>query len=107
MPVQILCETLLGQPIDLHIHEDNSSSITAIKKGYSPSLRALKKTHRLSLGFLHDMTEAKPEPGEGAIAMFKQESESQKGDYFTKITPPKSFQKFLDLFRIRPFVKVK
>ena len=105
MPVQILVETLLGQAVDLRIHEDNDSTITAIKKGYSPSLRSLRKTHRLSLGFLHDITGMKPEPGEGTINMFQQDSDTQKGDYFTKITPPKSFQKFLDLFRIRPFRK--
>ena len=100
LPVQHLLQTLLGRQLKVRIHEDNSSSIQAIEKGYSPSLRSLLKTHNLSFGFLRDTVTMKCKPGDGNVRMYKQDTETQKGDYFTKITPTKSFPKFLGLFRI-------
>ena len=54
IPTQIMLETLLGVPIPAFNYEDNAATITAIDKGYSPTLRYLPRTQRIALGFLHE-----------------------------------------------------
>ena len=45
----------LFKPIKLFLKEDNDACRIAVTKGYSPSLRALTRTQRVSLGFMHDL----------------------------------------------------
>ena len=102
IPMQILLQTFLFRPVDIHIHEDNAASIAAVKRGYSPSLRHLLRTHRTSLGFLHDIChKIKALEGEGSITMQKEESEKQKGDFFTKFFNGPNFKRALELLQIR------
>lgn len=50
-----LLELLFAHPIKLVCHEDNDATIKAIKKGYSPCLRSMQRTARISLGFAHEV----------------------------------------------------
>jgi hypothetical protein len=55
IPLQILMQELLGRTIVGIIKEDNAACIIAITKGYSPSLRHIKRTQRIALGLLHEL----------------------------------------------------
>ena len=69
IPLQSLMQAILRRPIDLEIMEANAATITSVNKGYSPSLRHLPRTQRVSLGLLHESITAKPENGEGNILL--------------------------------------
>ena len=49
IPLQQLLQLLLGRPVNAVIHEDNEACITAIRKGYSPTLRHILRTQRILL----------------------------------------------------------
>ena len=100
IPLQSLMQAILRRPIDLEIMEDNAATITSVNKGYSPSLRHLPRTQRVSLGLLHESITSKPENGEGNTRLLKVETGSHKGDLFTKELAPKDFNKALDMIRI-------
>ena len=55
IPALDLLEKLLGRPVQLIAHEDNSATIVAIQKGYSPALRHLQRTARIALGFTNEI----------------------------------------------------
>ena len=46
IPTQMLIEHILGRPVPAIIFEDNAAAIVAASKGYSPSMRYLKRTQR-------------------------------------------------------------
>jgi hypothetical protein len=69
---------LLGIPIDLIVQEDNSATIAAITKGYSPALRYIRRTHRIDIGFLHEVFK------EENAALKKAATADHRGDMFTK-----------------------
>ena len=101
IPIAEFMSQLLGRPVDLICHEDNSSCIAAVKHGYSPSLRHLPRTHRVSLGMLHDtFHELEPKPGEAAIALIKEETKNQKGDLLTKAKDYPAFSRSMKLLRM-------
>jgi hypothetical protein len=78
IPVQLLMRYLLGHPIDLIVKEDNSATIAAITKGYSPALRYIRRTHRIDIGFLHEVFK------EENAALKKAATADHRGDMFTK-----------------------
>ena len=45
-------EVTLGRPVELVGKEDNTATIVAIKRGYSPALRYLQRHAQVSLGFV-------------------------------------------------------
>ena len=101
IPVQTLMSILLCRPVDMNVHEDNSACIAAVKHGYSPSLRHLPRTHRISLGVLHDVFHRlTTNDTEGAIALLKEETEKQKGDFFTKTHDGAKFDQAMTLLRM-------
>ena len=73
-----LWSIFLQRNINAVIHEDNESTITVVKNGYSPQLRHLAKHHRISLGIVHEMCEH-PD-----INMKHCPTTEQKGDLLTK-----------------------
>ena len=83
------------------IHEDNTSAITAIKKGYSPSLRHMPRTQRVCLGSLHEVL-YDDEQGRtaGGIQLVHSDTKTHKGDIFTKEMPPKDFNSKLSFLRV-------
>ena len=117
LPTQALLERVLGFPLPLSLHEDNSACISAVKHGYSPALRDLPRTHRTSLGSLHEMfygaypappdrcrccgrPEASPPVPPGKLSLVKEPTETQKGDIFTKHLDNSKFENGLMLLRM-------
>ena len=59
---------------------DNTQAIAAINNGYSKKLRCLSRTHRVSIGTLHEIWR---DP-EIAMEVEYAQSAEHKGDFFTK-----------------------
>ena len=49
IPCLDMWEYLLGRDVAVNFHEDNSTAITAMRNGYSPNLRHVKRTHGVCL----------------------------------------------------------
>ena len=84
------------------VREDNSAAILAIKKGYSPSLRHLPRTQRVSVGFLHECfyEQENHDCSHGALELVYHETSDHKADIFTKDMPPKAFREKLLLMGV-------
>ena len=81
---------------------DNSARIVAITKGYSPSMRHLRRTQRISLGHLHDAFFEKEEQrgDHGKVNLKKANTIDHKGDMMTKELAPAQFNRALELIRV-------
>ena len=88
LPIQMLLERMLGRRLPVRCRVDNDQCIGAIRRGYSKKLRALARTHRLSIGVMSEVC-SNPEM---QIEMLYVKSEQQKADIFTKSLAPKAFQ---------------
>ena len=98
----MLVSRLLRMPIPTVIHEDNSSAILAIKKGYSLALRHLPRTQRICLGSLHEIL-CDPEGHDaehGDVKLVHAETTTHKGDLFTKDMPHKAVRDKVTLLRV-------
>jgi len=110
IPLQILLQAMLGESVDCVVKEDNAACIIAVTKGYSPSLRHLKRTQRIALGHLHEIffeeeaDDRKHRDGsaltDGKFTLEKAATADHKGDLFTKELHPAQFNHALDLIRI-------
>ena len=76
--MQTLWSVMLGRPVDAVLNEDNQSTISVIKAGYSPQLRYLSKHHRVSLGLVNELCK------HDDISLVHIDTEKQKGDLMTK-----------------------
>ncbi len=80
-------------------HEDNSAAIQCIASGYSPALRHLNRTARVSLGFLHEVYH------DGELAdqskLVHCATNLMKADFLTKPLNRQSFEAALDLIRVK------
>ena len=96
-PLQLMLSTLLARPVTVRVFEDNSATITAAEKGYSPSLRHLPRHQRVALGTVHEMfyldedatqeeRDSKKHNDEtlGQLILEHKETVLHKGDFFTK-----------------------
>ncbi len=95
IPAQIMLEALLGRTVRAELMEDNAACIVACKKGYSPALRYLSRTQRLSIGFIREATNPETVYGindneYGRIEIVKADTKERKGDMFTKSLVPNS-----------------
>ena len=90
----------MGKNFNLVLCEDNAAAVTAITFGYSPSLRHLYRTQRVSLGLLHDTVMNKDEHDEGSIELRKVETNLHKGDLMTKELDAPKFAAALERIRI-------
>ena len=84
-------------PIDIELCEDNSATISSIMKGFSPAMRSIPRTHRISLGILKEAITAEPHEGEGRISLVKVATAAHQGDLFTKEMEGPTFQRCLSL----------
>jgi hypothetical protein len=102
LPLQLLMEAMLGFPVECEVMEDNSACIVAITKGYSPSMRHLRRTQRISLGHLHDVFFEKEElrGDHGKVNLKKANTIEHKGDMMTKELAPAQFNRALELIRV-------
>ena len=96
--------------MDCIVKEDSAACIINMTKGYSPSLRHLKRTQRVALGYLHeiffedDMDDRKDHDGsattDGKFTLEKAATADHKGDFFRKELHHAQFNHALDLIRI-------
>ena len=98
LPVQDLMEQFLGQRLTVSCQVDNTQAISAARKGYSKKLRALPRTHRVSLGVIHECL-MDPEMG---VTIDHCPTAEQKGDMFTKALLPAPFLKMREMCCIVP-----
>ena len=80
LPIQALPEDMLGIIIPIVCKIDHTQAIAAIGNGYSKKLRHLTRTHRVSIGTLHEIA------GDPKVKMTVEYAKSaeHKGDSFTK-----------------------
>ena len=97
IPLQHLMEQILRVPIDVELCEDNSATISSIMKGYSPAMRSIPRTHRISLGLLKEAITTEPRDGEGRVSLIKVATADHQGDLFTKEMEGPTFQRCLTL----------
>ena len=106
-PAQHLFELILGRPFRVVVHEDNEATITIVRKGYSPKLRAMQRTHKTNTEQLHELiTESVQNYNEdgdpsGPVVLQHHEGITHKGDLFTKCLEPTKFQEGLKLLKVR------
>ena len=101
IPVQQLVQCIMRRAVELKVMEDNMATIISINKGYSPSLRSLKRHHKVSLGFLHEaVNDERDEEGEGKIKLMKAATIEHKGDMFTKELDIPKFQAALTMIKM-------
>ena len=85
---------MLGRDdLELVIHEDNQATILVVKKGYSPKLRHISRTHKVNLGCISEQVA----PGSG-ISIQYVDTNLQVADIFT--LPPQKWDNALKLLGI-------
>lgn len=87
LPIQQLVEDPLGHSVTVRLRVDNTQAIAAAKRWYSKKLRYRARTHRVSIGLLHECTE---DPTMNILLEYLQ-SARQKEDIFTKALLPAPF----------------
>jgi hypothetical protein len=95
IPILQQLEVTLGRLVLLECREDNTQCIQAIRKGYSPALRHLKRHINLGLGFAHEVFY--PDLSDSAAPVYWStlrycESKDQLGDMMTKELAPKAIE---------------
>ena len=90
-----LWQTISGCALKLKIKEDNEATIKIAKKGFSPKLRSLTRTHRVNLGAIHEEI-TKPD-----IILEHCPTLEQKADIFTKAIDPQKWRHAIDLLHLQ------
>ena len=81
--------------VNLKIHEDNQATILVVRKGFSPKLRHISRTHKVNLSSLSEVI------AEGNIELDYIDTNEQAADIFTKALPPHKWPAALALLGIR------
>ena len=85
IPAQELIQEILKKPVTAILKEDNAACIIAVRKGYSPTMRHMRRQHKVSISHLRETIEHDPSDGvRGRIMVEKASSEEHRGDLFTK-----------------------
>ena len=79
--------------------EDNNACITSVEKGYSPSMRHLPRTQKVSIGMLHEMIQKEATEENGRVEVLKAKSEEHLGDVMTKELEVCKFEKAVEMLR--------
>jgi len=107
LPALVLWDTIFQRPVKLIVHEDNQAMIRIVETGKNISLRYLQRTHRISVGWLHEVFKL------DEIELMYEESAKMAADIYTKaftdkakwtaahwlvgVVDPKDLQKLVDL----------
>ena len=78
LPALQLWELLLGRTVTLKVLEDNQATILVVRKGYSPKLRHITRTHKVNLSGLSKVFR------EDSAELGYCQTDSQAADIFTK-----------------------
>ena len=95
LPALQLLEMLLGRTVTLKVLEDNQATILVIKKGYSPKLRHITRTHKVNLSGLSEVFR------DDSAELEYCKKDVQAADIFTKALPPQKWGAALRLLGIR------
>ena len=104
LSLQELIQAVLRRVVPLIVKEDNTACIQAVRKGYSPTLRHLKRTQRISLGELHEAFEEQgaDDGSSGPVTLEHADTKTHKGDVFTKYMSPASFREAVARLGVMP-----
>ena len=95
IPAMQLWDKLLDRPIQLRTFEDNQATIIVVKKGYSPKLRHITRTHKVNLSSLAEIYQ------EDNASIEYVDTNEQAADIFTKALPPQKWANALQLLGMR------
>ena len=95
LPALQLWEKLLGRSVTLRVLEDNQATILVIRKGYSPKLRHITRTHKVNLSGLSEVFR------DDSAELEYCKTDVQAADIFTKALPPQKWGAALRLLGIR------
>ena len=95
LPALQLWELLLARSVTLRVHEDNQATILVVKKGYSPKLRHITRTHKVNLSCLSEIFR------DDSAEIEYIHTDDQAADIFTKALPPHKWAAALILLGIR------
>ena len=99
IPLQFFLEICLGRVVKIIVEEDNTQAIAAALKGYSPALRQLPRTQRISVGVLGEMFG--PSGDSDSYEIKHCPTAMQKGGMFTKRLDRSAFENAKDLICMR------
>jgi len=107
IPLLHQLEVTLQRLVLLVCREDNTQTIAAVRRGYSPALRHLKRHVNLGIGFTSEVfypDRSDPEAPQYWSSLVYCESKAQLGDWMTKELGPKDFQNAFEKagYRIGP-----
>ena len=94
IPMLNLWQTITGCETMLRIKEDNEATIKIARKGFSPKLRCIQRTHRVNLGAIHEEINKKD------ISLEHCPTLEQAADIFTKSIDPQKWRHALDLLHM-------
>ena len=95
LPALQLWELLLARSVTLRVHEDNQATILVVKKGYSPKLRHITRTHKVNLSCLSEVFR------DDSAEIEYIHTDDQAADILTKALPPHKWAAALILLGIR------
>ena len=97
LPALFLWAELLGRhDLEFVIHEDNQATMLVAKKGYSPKLRHISRTHKINLGCISEQL------AEGShISIQHVDTAEQAADIFTTALPPQKWDNALKVLGLR------
>ena len=78
IPIKNVMELVLRSEVITTLREDNSAVMTILQNGFSPKLKSLNRTHKISVAALAEAVNL------GLIAAAYTPTKEQKGDIFTK-----------------------
>ena len=79
----------------MRVMEDNQATILVVKKGYSPKLRHISRTHKVNLSCLSEIF------AEDSVSIQYVDTRYQAADIFTKALPPQKWGAALSLLGMR------
>ena len=96
LPIKTILEEILKTTIETVVHEDNTAAIQVIATGYSPKLRSMNRTHRISVAALSEAVER------NLIKVEHIESKQQLADLLTKALNKQVFLHLRNLVGLKP-----
>ena len=94
LPALTLWETLTERAIELNCKEDNEATIKVIRKGYSPKLRHLTRTHKVDIASFAERFQ------EDSINLEYVKTDAQVADIFTKALEPNKWDHAIKLLHM-------
>ena len=82
IPVLDLWDLLLDRQMHLNIMEGNQATMKVVRKGYSPKLRHIQRTHKVDLGSIKEVIGREP------VELKYVKTDLQAADIFTKALAP-------------------